>query len=83
MRKNSLYDGQKINVSEPGEQSPSDEVECPESCPHCPESRCYEDCPELECIYDIDPETVGDIKYHELADEGKLDYFGRRKGEGE
>ncbi len=37
-----------------GDMSPEEHKECPEDCPHCPESRCYEDCPELKCIYDID-----------------------------
>jgi len=27
----------------------------------------------------MDKETVGDMKYHELKDEDKLDRFGRRK----
>ncbi len=82
MKRNSLYEGQKINVSKPGEQSPSDEVECHEDCPHCPPSRSWRDCSELECIYDdIDAETAGDIEYHRLVDEGKLDKFGRRKDE--
>lgn len=53
MPKNSLYDGQKINAAEPGEQSPPDNVECPEDCVHCPPSRSYEDCTELECAYNI------------------------------
>lgn len=91
MPKNSLYAGQKINTSEPGEQSPQDEIECPEDCPYCPPSRCYEDClytidcPTTlpECIYnDLGKETAADIKFHALRDEGKLDEFGRRKGEG-
>ncbi len=90
MPKNSLYYGQKINVSEPGEQSPSDEVECPEECQYCPESRSYEDClytidcPTTlpECIYnDLGKETAGDRKFHAKVDEGELDEFGRRKEE--
>lgn len=88
MPNNSLYTGQKINTAEPREQSPPDEVECPESCPHCPPSRSYEDClytidcPTTlpECIYnDLGKGTAGDKEYHGLVDEGKLDEFGRIK----
>ena len=52
--------------------SPPEIKECPENCPYCPESRDYRNCPELECIYDIDEDTLGDIKYHRLVDEGKI-----------
>lgn len=29
------------------------------------------DCTLMECIYYIDKETLGDIKYHRLVDEGR------------
>lgn len=54
MPKNSLYAGQKINVSEPGLQEPPEHIECPEDCPHCPKTRHPENCTEIECIYDIE-----------------------------
>jgi len=82
----------KINVNEPGEQSPEEHEDCPEDCPYCPESRCYEDCLYTldcptnlpECIYnDLGKATAADREYHALVDEEKLDKFGRRKDEGE
>lgn len=73
MKRNSLYEGQKINVSEPGEQSSSDEFECPEDCPLCVESKSPDDCKGYSCIYDkMDAETVDDRKYHAMVDEGKV-----------
>lgn len=52
----------------PGDFSPPDPVECPESCPHCPPSRDPKDCPLLECIYaPLDEDTLGDFKYHERS----------------
>lgn len=48
----------KINVNEPGEQAPSDNIECPEECVHCPPSRSYEDCSmSRECIFGVDAAT--------------------------
>ena len=49
----------------PGDFSPPDPVGCPESCPHCPESRNPKDCEKHPCIYDFDKDEYGDIKYHE------------------
>jgi len=49
----------------PGDFSPPDPTSCPESCPHCPESRNPDDCPLLECRYEWDKDDYGDIKYHE------------------
>ena len=43
----------------PGDFSPPDPVECPESCPHCSESRDPNDCPLLECIYHFDKDDYG------------------------
>ncbi|GAG99898.1 unnamed protein product [marine sediment metagenome] len=73
MPKNSLYDGQKINVSEPGEQSPEEHEECPEDCPNCAESRSPDDCKGYSCIYDkMDASTAADRKHHAMVDEGEL-----------
>ena len=59
-------------------------MQCPWDCPHCPDSRHPDDCTEWRCAYnDMDSKTAGDRKFHALRDEGKLDDFGRRKGEEE
>lgn len=43
----------------------------------CTKDECeYQDenghCTLMECIYYIDPETLGDMKYHRLKDDGKM-----------
>ena len=40
-------------------------------------------CRLMECKYYIDKETAGDMKYHELKDEDRLDKFGRKKDRNE
>lgn len=76
--------GNKINTSEPGEQSPEEHKSCPEDCPVIPKTKCPEDCAYWRCpLHDIDPETADDEKFHALRDEGKLDSFGRKNEEEE
>lgn len=62
-----------------GDFDPQDVVECPEDCPHCPESRCSEDCLAMECIYYEDPETAADKEYHAMVDECERQICGKRK----
>lgn len=73
MKKNSLYDGQKINANEPGEQSPPEYEECPEECECCPESRDPADCTEVYCRRGMDAETAADRKLHAMRDEGECE----------
>lgn len=48
-----------------------EEILCPESCPHCPESRDPDDCPKLECLFYFDKSIYEDKKYHEWIENEK------------